>query len=106
MKKAILAVAAAATIAVGTMAAPSSADARCRSCGPIIVGVIGGLAAAAILGGSIAHAERRDRYVAYDDDYYDRPRARGCRGGYWARQRLYNRDGDVVGWSKPRLICP
>ena len=53
MKKAILAIAAAATIAAGTLAVPNTAEARCHGCG-VAAGVIGGLAAGAIIGGAIA----------------------------------------------------
>ena len=100
MKKAMLAVAAAAVIAAGTVTAPNTAQANCRSCGPIIVGVLGGIVAAGIIG-SLAQPRG---YAAYES--YERPRSRHCRGGYYARQRLYSRHGEVVGWSKPRLICP
>jgi len=70
MKKAILAIAAAATIAVGMLGAPNSAEARCRGCG-VGVGIIGGLAAGAIIGGAIANSGPRyygpePGYVVYD----------------------------------------
>jgi len=54
MKKAILAIAAAAIVAAGTMTAPKPAEARCYGCG-VGAGVIGGLAAGAIIGGAIAN---------------------------------------------------
>jgi hypothetical protein len=50
MKKTILALAAAAMLAA---ALPSVAQARCHGCG-VAAGVIGGLAAGAIIGGAIA----------------------------------------------------
>ncbi len=53
MKKAILAMAAAATIAAGHVAVPTTAEARCHGCG-VAAGVLGGLAAGAIIGGAIA----------------------------------------------------
>jgi hypothetical protein len=50
MKKPILALAAAAVLAAGL---PSVAQARCHGCG-VAAGVIGGLAAGAIIGGALA----------------------------------------------------
>jgi len=102
MKKAILAVAAAATLAVGTMGAPKTADARCRGCG-VAAGVIGGLAAGAILGSAIANAHPRGGYVEYRGYHRDYPY--DCDHGYWARQRLYNRYDEFVGWSRPHFVC-
>ncbi len=103
MKKAILAVAAAAAFAAGTLTVPTTADARCRGCG-VAAGVIGGIAAGAIIGSAIANAEPRGGYVVYEG--YDPPYARSCYRGYWARQRLYDRYGRFVGWSKPTYVCP
>jgi hypothetical protein len=108
MQKTILAIAAAATLAVGTMSAPTTADARCRGCG-VAAGVIGGLAAGAIIGGAIANSGPRyygpePGYVVYEG--YGRPYPVACGGGYWARKRLYDRYGNFVGWSRPRFICP
>jgi hypothetical protein len=102
MKKAILAMAAAATLAVGTLSVPTAADARCHGCG-IAAGVIGGLAAGALIGSAIANSHPRGGYVAYDD--YDEPPPYACRRGYWARQRMYNDYGDFVGWSRPHYVC-
>ena len=52
MKNTIIALAAAATVAA---ALPSSAQAYCRGCG-VAAGVVGGLAAGAIIGGAIANS--------------------------------------------------
>jgi len=52
MKNTIIALAAAATMAA---ALPSSAQANCRDCG-VAAGVVGGLAAGAIIGGAIANS--------------------------------------------------
>jgi hypothetical protein len=108
MKKTILAVATAATIAVGTLGAPTAADARCYGCA-VGAGVIGGLAAGAIIGGAIANSQPRyyapaPGYVAYDG--YAAPYPASCPGGYWARRPLHDRWGNFVGWSRPRFICP
>lgn len=108
MKKTILALAAAATIAAGTLSAPTSAEARCRGCGVgagVAAGVLGGL----IIGGAIANSQPRyyapePGYVVYDG--YRRRYPASCRGGYWARRPVYDRWGNVRGWSRPRFICP
>lgn len=108
MKKVILAIAAAATVAAGTLAGPTSAEARCRGCA-VGAGVVGGLAVGAIIGSSIANSQPRyyapaPGYVAYDG-YYERYPV-SCPGGYWARRPVYDRWGNVRGWSRPRFICP
>jgi hypothetical protein len=99
MKKAVLAIAAAATIAAATMTAPTTADARCRGCG---VGIAAGILGAAAVGAIIA-SQPRGGYVEYEG--YDRPYPYRCRHGYWARQRLYDRYGEFVGWSDPHFVC-
>lgn len=108
MKKAILAIAAAAVVAVGTLSAPTTAEARCHGCG-VGAGIIGGLAAGAIIGGAIANSG--PRYYGPEPGYvvYDGYRARypsDCYGGYWARRPLRDGYGNVVGWSRPRFVCP
>ena len=108
MKKAILAIAAAATLAVGTLSAPTAADARCHGCG-VGAGIIGGLAAGAIIGGAIANSG--PGYYGPEPGYvvYDGYRARypsDCYGGYWARRPLHDRYGNFLGWSRPRFVCP
>lgn len=108
MKKAILAIAAAAVLAVGTLSAPTTAEARCHGCG-VGAGIIGGLAAGAIIGGAIANSG--PRYYGPEPGYvvYDGYRARypsDCYGGYWARRPLRDGYGNVVGWSRPRFVCP
>jgi hypothetical protein len=108
MKKVLSALAAAATLAAGTLSAPTSADARCHGCA-VGAGVIGGLAAGAIIGGAIANSQPRyapaPGYVVYRDYYEPYPAA--CPGGYWARRPLaYDAYGSPVRWSRPRFICP
>ena len=51
MKKSVLALAAVAMLAAATL--PSTAEARCRGCG-VAAGVVGGLAAGAILGSALS----------------------------------------------------
>ena len=102
MKKAFLAVAAAATVAAATMSVPTTADARCRS--GCAAGIAAGVVGAAIVGSAIANSAPRGGYVVYQG--YAAPNPRYCPAGYWARQRLYNRHGNFVGWSDPVFICP
>jgi hypothetical protein len=106
MKKTILAIAAAATIAVGTLAAPTTADAqRCRGCG-LGLGILGG----AIIGGAIvANSYPRyapaPGYVYYDG--YAAPYPVGCPGGYWARRPVaFDAYGNPIRWSRARPVCP
>lgn len=108
MKKAILAIAAAATLAVGMLGTPQTAEARCNGCG-VGAGIIGGLAAGAIIGGAIANSGPRyygpaPGYVVYEG--YGAPYPASCPGGYWARRPVRDGYGNVVGWSRPRFICP
>jgi hypothetical protein len=55
MTRTLFAFIAASTIAAATVATPTSANARCRGCG-IAAGVLGGLAAGAIIGSAIANS--------------------------------------------------
>lgn len=97
MKKIMFALAAAATIGLGTLAAPQQAEARCFGCG-VGAGIIGGLAAGAIIGSAIAS---HPGYYGYE---YDAPAPVAC-DGYWARRRMYDGYGNFVGWSRPRWFC-
>jgi hypothetical protein len=103
MKKALLALAAAAVIAVGTLSAPTTADARCTGCW-----VGGAFVGGAILGNAIANSYPRyapaPGYVVYQG--YAEPYPVGCPGGYWARRPLHDQYGNFVGWSRARFICP
>jgi hypothetical protein len=105
MKKAILAIAAAATIAAGSMMAPKPAEARCYGCA-VGLGVLGGV----IVGGAIANAygpryAPAPGYMGYDG--YAEPYPVSCPGGYWARRpTAYNAYGEPIRWSRARFICP
>ena len=104
IKGVILGIAAAATVAAGLIAAPAPAEARCVGCA-VGAGVLGGV----IIGSAIANSQPRyyapaPGYIAYDG--YAQPYPATCPGGYWARRRLYDRWGNVVGWSRPRFVCP
>jgi hypothetical protein len=106
MKKAILAIAAAATIAVGTLSAPTTADAQRRGVGPALfglgVGVVAGAAIANSWGPRYAPAPG---YMAYEG--YSAPYPVACPGGYWARRPVaFDAYGNPVAWSAPRFFCP
>jgi hypothetical protein len=97
MKKIMFALAAAATIGLGTLAAPQQAEARCYGCG-VGAGIIGGLAAGAIIGSAIAS---HPGYYGYE---YGAPAPVAC-DGYWARRRMYDGYGNFVRWSRPHWFC-
>jgi hypothetical protein len=101
MKKTLTALVAVAAVA-GTLAAVATdADAQRRrhwGWGPAVgLGVVGGLAVGAFL------ATRPRGYVVYEG--YNQPvRGPGC---YWASQPVYNRFGQVVGYTgQPVMVCP
>lgn len=107
MKKTILAIAAAATIAAGTVTVPSTADARNgRNAAAIGLGILG----AAVVGGAIANSQQRyygpePGYVVYES--YGRDFPYDCPGGYWARKPIaFNAYGEPIRWSRPRPVCP
>ena len=93
MKKTILALAAAATIAASTLS-PTTADARWRG-GGVGLGILGGVVAGAIIGSAIAN---HDGYYRYDE-YGDAPR--GC---YWARKAWRDEYGNVH-YGRARKFC-
>jgi hypothetical protein len=105
MKKTIFALAAAATIAAGTFAAPPPAEARCFGCA-VGLGVLGGV----IVGSAIANSwgpqyAPAPGYVVYDG--YGQPYPVACPGGYWARRPIaFDAYGNPVRWSHARFICP
>jgi hypothetical protein len=109
MKKAIVAVAVTAIVAAGTLSAPTTANAGCYGCA-VGAGVVGGLAAGAIIGGAIANSQPRyyapaGGYVAYRGYYAPGPVA--CPGGYWARRPIaFDAYGQPVRWSRAYWICP
>ena len=104
MKKALIALAAAAVLVAGSLAAPRPAEARCIGCA-VGLGIVGG----AVLGAAIANSYPRyapaPGYVVYDD--YAAPVPVGCPGGYWARRPIaYDAYGNPIRWSRARFICP
>jgi hypothetical protein len=120
MKKTMTAIAAAGVLAFAAVSVPNDAQAQCRGCG-IGLGIVGGLAAGAIIGSAIANSAYpayaiQPGYVAYpayaiQPGYvaypaYGGPVPVGCPGGYWARRPLMDQWGNVVGYSRPRYFCP
>jgi hypothetical protein len=101
MKTATTAVAAG-MLALAAVAAPSAADAGCRGC--VAAGVLGGLAAGAIIGGAIANSAPPPGYAPYPA--YAAPVPVACPvGGYWARRPLVDRFGNFIGYSQPEFFC-
>jgi hypothetical protein len=107
MKKTFVTLAAAATLGLATLAAPTTADARCWGwgCGAAVgLGVLGGV----VLGTAIANSAYpayapAPGYVAYSG--YAAPYPVACPGGYWARLPRTDAYGNVF-YSRPRFFCP
>jgi hypothetical protein len=111
MTKTLTALTAAAALAAALTLAPADAFARPRG-GAIAAGILGGIAAGAIIGGAIASAPPPPppayAPVAGYGPYpaYAAPYPVACPGGYWARRPLYDPYGEFIGYSRPRLFCP
>ena len=109
MMKTLTTLTAAATIAAALTVAPTDAFAQRRGAA-IGLGILGGVAAGAIIGGAIANSYGpgyvvQPGYAAYPG--YDAGAPVGCPGGYWARVPVYDPYGNVVGWrGRPRYFCP
>jgi hypothetical protein len=98
MKKTLTALVAAVTLA-GSLSVATT-DASARGAG-LAFGILGGLAAGAIIGGAIA-SRPGPGYVVYPG--YAQPlNGPGC---YWTRQPVYDAYGNVVGWrGRPIQVC-
>jgi hypothetical protein len=110
MMKTLTTLTAAATVAAALLAAPTDANAQ-RRWGPAVgLGILGGVAAGAIVGGAIANSWGpayvvQPGYVPYEA-YGGGPPV-GCPGGYWARVPVYDPYGNIVGYrGRPRFFCP
>ena len=109
MKGVTFVIAAIATIAAGAVNVPTPASAGCYGCA-VGAGVVGGLAAGAIIGSAIANSQPHyyapgPGYVAYSG--YGAPYPAACPGGYWARRPIaFDVYGNPVRWSRPHFICP
>jgi hypothetical protein len=105
MKKPLLALATAAVLATATLA-PTAADARCRGCA-VGLGVLGGVIVGSAIAGAYAYPRVYYPAPGYEPYYaYYAPAPVACPGGYWARRPIYDRWGNVVGYSRPRWFCP
>ena len=108
MRKTFVAIAAAASLGLATMAAPSTAEAQCRGfgCGVAVgLGVFTGIAVGTAIANSAYPAYApAPGYVAYPA--YGAPYPVGCPGGYWARRPITDAYGNVMGYSRPRFFCP
>lgn len=96
LSKTLTVLAAAATLGLATFAAPQPAQARCVGCA-VGAGIIGGLAAGAIIGSAIAPGPY------YGPGYYYGPGPVYYRPGcYWTRQRVWTE----WGWRLRRVrVC-
>lgn len=96
MKKAILALVAAAILAAATVATPSPADAQRHGWGwgPGLLGLGAGI----VIGSALA---THPGYYAYE---YNGPPPVQC-DGYWGRRRVFDQYGNQIGWSEPRWFC-
>lgn len=99
MKKTLMTLAAAAAVTVGAIAAPAPAEARGRG-GAVAAGVIGGLAAGAIIAGAT-----RPGYgygYGYNDGPYYGAYAAAPYGCSWRRERFW----DGYRWRVQRVrVC-
>ena len=102
MTKTLTAIAAAATIAVAAVAAPQPAEARG---GRIAAGIIGGLAAGALIGAAVNGPYYGYRpYYGYGPGYYNGPGPvyYGDSPCYWSHRRFW----DGWGWHVRRVrVC-
>ena len=110
MIKTLTTLTAAATLVAALAVAPTDANAQ-RRWGPAVgLGILGGVAAGAIVGSAIANSYGpayvvQPGYVPYAA--YDAGPPVGCPGGYWARVPVYDPYGNVVGYrGRPRYFCP
>jgi hypothetical protein len=108
MKKSFIAIAAAASLGLATLSAPTPAKAGCWGIGcAFAVGL--GVATGVVVGNAIARSAYPGYapvggYVAYPG--YGAPVPVACPGGYWARRPIVDAYGNVVGYSHPRFFCP
>jgi hypothetical protein len=85
MRRILTATAVAATLAVASVAAPQRAEAHCHGCG-VAAGVVGGLAAGAIIGSALAGP----RYYGPGYGYYAPGPVYYGPHCYWTRERWWN----------------
>ena len=108
MRKSFIAIAAAASLGLATMSAPTTAEARCWGFGcALAVGL--GVATGVAVGTAIARSTYPEYapvagYAVYPG--YAAPYPVACPGGYWARRPIVDPYGNMVGYSRPRFFCP
>jgi hypothetical protein len=112
MKKTLTALAAAAVVALAATAAPSPANAQCRGCA-VGAGIIGGIAAGAIIGGAIANSGPPPAYgygpaPAYGAPGvgYAQPVACYNGPGFWAPRQWVDRGGYTHVSDRQFFFCP
>jgi fucose permease len=94
MKKTLISCATAASLALGALAVPTSAEAR--GGGALAAGIIGGLAVGAIIGSAAANPYGNPYYAPAPAPVYYGP---AC---YWTDQRVW----DGYGWRIARVrVC-
>jgi len=99
MSKTFTAFAAAASLALATAIVPTTAEAGCRGCG-VAAGVLGGLAAGAIIGGAVAagppvYYAPPPAYGPPPAYYVEPPPCRMVREQYW--------DGYAYRWHRVQV---
>jgi len=104
MKKTLIAFAAAASLAV-VIAAPSPADAYCRGCG-VGAGIIGGLAAGAIIGSAIANSPPPPPAYVVPAPGYGAPAYAAGPGCYYQRQPVWDPYAGAYRPGPKVLVCP
>jgi hypothetical protein len=108
MMKTLTTLTAAATLVAALAVAPTDANAQ-RRWGPAVgLGILGGVAAGAIVGSAIANSYGPAYVVQPGYEPYPVYRSAGpvgCPGGYWARRPFIDEYGNQR-WSRPRFFCP
>ena len=109
MKTALTAIAAAGVFALASVPAASDAQAGCNGRCALGWGILGGVAAGAIVGSAIANSQPAyvvapaPGYVAYPAYAVALPGPQ-C---YWTRRPVYDAYGNVIGWrGRPVAVCP
>jgi len=109
MRKAFVAMLAAAACAATVVTA--SAPAQARNEGAIVGAAVGGLVVGGIIGANSRPVyaypayQPAPGYIVYEG--YGAPYPVACPSGYWARKPVaFDRAGRPVAWSKPRFVCP
>ncbi len=106
MHKSLIGLAAAGAVGLATLAGPSTANAGCYGCA-VGAGIIGGVAAGAIIGSAIANSPPPPAYYPPPPPaaYYPPPGyAQLAPGCYWAKRQVWV-DGYGYRWRTVQ-VCP